>query len=175
MTDGATVPAIRRRRWPRIVALVALLAIVGGGSYWLVRPTTTSATALFKIRIEAPSLELEGSSRPNWQRRFDTLKRTQLALLKSRFVRTAAVRMPGVSSLSIIAGVKDPEAWLLDHLEIDFPEDGEILAISLSGPESQAQDLSHVVDAVAEAYRIEVLAQEQSRQLAIRDMLVNRL
>ena len=52
----------------------------------------------------------------------------------------------------MFAGVHDPEEWLQDHLEVGYPENGQILAISLSGPESQADDLSLIVDAVAGAY-----------------------
>src|SRR5262245_33082160 len=122
MSDEAAVPEIRPRPWHRIVALLFLLVLVSGGIYWLARPATALATALFKVRIAQDSLLSEPRADPNWQVRFDILKKTQLALLKSRFLRTAAVRMPGVSSLSIFAGVKDPEEWLLKHLEIEFPE-----------------------------------------------------
>src|SRR5262245_38596586 len=101
MSDDAAVPEFRPRRWRRIVALLFFLTLVSGGIYWFARPATASATALFKVRIKQDSLLSEPD--PNWQVRFDILKKTQLALLKSRFLRTAAVRMPGVSSLSIYA------------------------------------------------------------------------
>jgi hypothetical protein len=125
--------------------------------------------------MDKPSLFADGVEQPNWQSHFDILKKTQIALLKSKFLLTAALRDPGVASLPIFAGVKDPEEWLQDHLKVEFPHDGEILSISLTGRESQADDLRRVVDAVAEAYKKEVLGNETQRKLTIHDILERSL
>ncbi len=75
----------------------------------------------------------------------------------------------------MFAGVSDPVNWLQEHLDVSFPQDGEILAITLHGSKEQASDLTQVVDAVAAAYKKEVLGNEKSRQLTIKDMLERSL
>jgi hypothetical protein len=106
---------------------------------------------------------------------YQILKKTQIALLKSKFLLTSALRDPGIASMSVFAGLPDPEEWLQDHLEVAYPQDGEILSISLRGPASQADDLTRVVDAVAAAYKNEVLGDETARKMNIHDMLERSL
>jgi succinoglycan biosynthesis transport protein ExoP len=175
MSDDASLAAARRRRWPYIVALLVLLALIGDGIYWFARPATASATALFRVRGDAKTLVSDQAEETNWETHYDILKKTQLALLKSKFLLTAALRDPKVASLSIFAGVRDQEEWLQDHLQASFPEGGEILSISLSGPASKADDLRRVVDAVSDAYKKEVLGQETSRKMTIHDMMERSL
>ena len=106
---------------------------------------------------------------------YEILKKTQLALLKSKFLLTSALRDPRVSKSPVFAGVADKEEWLQDHLEVKYPQNGEILAIELRGPASQANDIRMIVDAVAGAYKKEVLGKEQARRLSSRDMLERSL
>lgn len=173
MSDDSPAPRPRRRRWPRFVGLLFLVALVGGFIFWLVKPETASATALFEVCMKSQSLL--GTQSVESDRDYEILKKTQIALLKSKFLLTSALRNPGIASLSVFAGVPDSEEWLKDHLEVSFPQDGEILSISLSGTASQADDLIRVVDAVAEAYISEVLGNERDRKLKIRDMLERSL
>jgi myosin heavy subunit len=90
-------------------------------------------------------------------------------------VLSSALVNPGIASLPVLSSSKDKEAWLQEHLEIEFPQDGEILSISLHGTEPQAADLAALVDAVANAYKKEVLGQERQRKLTIRDMVAKSL
>src|SRR5438034_6994781 len=175
MSDDASAPRPRRRFWPRIVGLLFLVALVGGFVFWLVRPKTVTATALFEVRMDAPSLVGNPAAQGSPETNYEILKKTQVALLQSKFLLTSALRDPSVGGSPVFAGVTDPEAWLQDHLVVEYPENGEILAISLRGPASQANDLRLVVDAVAEAYIKEVLGKEKSRKLTIRDMLEHSL
>jgi succinoglycan biosynthesis transport protein ExoP len=175
MSDDASLPAVRRRRWPRIIALVLLLSVIGGFVFWLVKPQTASATALFEVRREVPSLTINQPGQSGTDQDFEIFKKTQVAMLKTKFLLTSALRNPGIASLSVFAGVRDPEEWLQDHLDLSYPENGELLAISLQGPASQASDLALIVDAVAEAYKREVLGQETDRKLKQRDMLERSL
>src|SRR4029079_3239402 len=107
MSDDASLPVVRRRRWPRIVALLLLLAVVGGFVFWLVKPQTSTATALFEVRREVPSVT--ANQLPGTDQDFELLRKTQIATLKAKFLLTSALRDPGISSLSILAGIRDPE------------------------------------------------------------------
>jgi hypothetical protein len=95
--------------------------------------------------------------------------------LKSSYVLTAALRNPKIGGLSLLGGKPDPVDWLQKNLDVDFPENAEILSIKLHGDESQTQDLIRVVDAVAKAYKDEVIDSERQRRLAIRDLLDRNL
>ena len=95
-------------------------------------PESSSATALFQVANEAGFDHLRHRRRKTLAS-FEILKKTQLALLKSNFVLTAAIRPPGIASLSVLAGEPDPVEWLQENLVVDFPQNGEILSISLSG------------------------------------------
>ena len=171
MSDDALLPVAPRRIWPRIVGFLFLVALIGGSVYWLVKPQTATATALFEVRQERDSIVHDAVQRSTED--FEIHKKTQLAVLKSKFLLTAALRNPGVASLSILAGKRDKEEWLEDHLQVEFPQNGEILSISLTG--SPPEDLEKLVDAVAQAYIKEVLAKETARKMNIRDMLERSL
>ena len=175
MSDDASLPVVRRRRWPRIVALLFLLAVIGGFVFWLVKPQTATATALFEVRREVPSLTGNQPGQSGTDQDYEIIKKTQIAILKAKFLLQSALRNPSVGGSPVFAGVRDHEEWLQDHLEVSYPQNGELLAISLRGPASQANDLRVVVDAVAEAYKSEVLGNEKDRKLNQRDMLERSL
>jgi hypothetical protein len=164
--------SLRRFRFSLLALLIAI-ALVAVALAWLVQPKRVVATALFEVRNEVPSIV--AGNRPLSKEEFDTLKKTQLALLRTKFVLSSALVNPGIAALPALSSSDDKEAWLQDHLEVEFPQNGEILSISLSGPESQKTDLVAIVDAVAAAYKKEVLGAERQRRLTIRDMVAKSL
>jgi len=169
MSDNApTAGAPTRRGLGFGIAVLVICVLVALLAAWLAQPKGVTATALFEVRNEPTSI----TGRPDailGTQDFEILKKTQIALLKSNFVLSSAIRNPGIGSLSILAGQRDPVEWLQDHLEIEFPQNGQILSISLTG--SPPEDVVLLVDAVAEAYKKEVLGQEKQRQLNMHDML----
>lgn len=175
MSNDAPPLGVRRRSWPRLVALLVLVALACLATTWLARSKPVTAIALFEVRRDTPSLVGNQSGQITSGSDFEILKKTQIALLKSKFVLTSALRNQGITSLAVLAGQADPVTWLQDHLEVGYPQDGEILEIKLRGTGPQTNDLIAIVDAVAEAYKKEVLGAEKARQLAQRDMLERSL
>ncbi len=175
MSDDAPSLGARKRSWPRIAGLLVLIALVCGVVAWLVQPKRVAATALFEVRNEKPFLvgDQAGQTMPKYD--YEILKKTQIALLKSKFLLRSALRNRGVAALPVFAGVADPEEWLQDHLDVSFPQNGELLAITLNGSASQSDELCQIVNAVAEAYVKEVLGAEKSRHLGQRDLLEKSL
>src|SRR3954471_14718635 len=174
MSDDAPAVGAPRRPWRRLAALfiaVAIVSVVAVAVVWFARPETVRATALFDVRPEAASLMGHQLQPPATDRSYDIFRKTQIALIKQKYVLTSALRDPAIASLSIFAGESDKEGWLHDHLEVQYPENGEILAIALRGPRSQANDLKLAVDAVTQAYKKEVLAAERQRRQGERDLL----
>jgi polysaccharide biosynthesis transport protein len=158
----------------RILAFIAIGFTLVLAGIFIARAVSSSgdtATALFEVSNE-PASVLEGTRLTIQE--FEILKKTQLALLKSNYVLTAAIRPPGVGSLSVLAGKDDPVEWLQENLVVDFPQNGEILSISLKGDE-MPEDLVRLVDAVCRAYKDEVVNELRQRRLAVRDLLARNL
>jgi hypothetical protein len=157
-----------------LLALLILVTVVSAILGWAVYKKPVVATALFQIN-NAPAFALNNQQAQSAAQDSEIFKKTQIALIKSSFVLTSSIRAPGIASVSILAGKKDPVAWLQDHLEVEFLENSDILAIKLRGMESQTQDLVLLVDAVAKAYADEALGAEQQRLRAELDLLSRSL
>jgi polysaccharide biosynthesis transport protein len=169
--DANTFMHALRRRWLLASCVGLTLAILSGTLLWFQFPPSSSATALFKVNSQQESIVFDINKQSAGT--FEILKKTQLASLKSYFVNLAASRKPGATSNPILAG-EDPVEWLIQNVEVQFPQQGEILSISLSGNYDPA-DLVNLVDAVAKAYDDEVLFKDsQTRQLN-RDTLQSTL
>jgi hypothetical protein len=179
LPDATFEPAPPRQRKLRLrfslLALLIFVTLICFGLAWLVQPTLVEATALFHVDRVKPTLLGDETRQSRDEQNFEIVKKTQIALLKSYFVLNAALRSPGVSGMPILRSQMDPVEWLQEHLEVEFPENAEILAIRLRGPEAQAQDLAQIVDAVAKAYRDEVIYAGKQRRLASRDLLARSL
>jgi capsular exopolysaccharide synthesis family protein len=169
--DANTFLHALRRRWLLALCMGSVMAVATALAMWFLFPESSSATALFQVSDKSEAIfDITHESDQN----YDTLKKTQLALLKSNFVLTAAIRNPGIASLSALAGRADPVVWLQDNLVVEFPQNGQILSISLSGNEL-SEDLVALVDAVAKAYKDEVIGEQRQRRLGTRDLLSRNL
>ena len=163
----ATAPRSKYRLRFRHIALFLLVTLVCLALAWLVQPNRVVATALFEVRGSERKLM---GDQPYDELEFEIVKKSQLAKLSSYYVLQAAFRNPGVAALPVFQNQPDPVAWLQENLEIDFPQDGEILAIRLRGPESHTNDLVLIVDAVAKAYEDEVVFDDTQTRLNTRDL-----
>ena len=132
-----------------------------------------TATALFQVARQRPRLVNDSPpvSDSDWQ----ILCRTQLALLKSNHVLGAALRVPGVANLPLLAKQTDPRQWLANRLDVGFVRDSEILYIRLAGDAGDAEQLKIIVDAVTKAYQDEVVFADDQRQQVTRDALAKSL
>jgi capsular exopolysaccharide synthesis family protein len=169
--DANTFFHALRRRWILALGMGLVVGAAAAVALWFIFPESSSATALFEVRNKQESIVQD--ARQGTTQDFEILKKTQLALLKSKFLLTSALRDPSIAALSILAGERDKEEWLQEHIEVEFPQNGEILSISLTG--TPHEDLEALVNAVAEAYKREVLAKEKQRKLNIKDMLERSL
>ena len=128
------------------------------------------AVALFQVSRTPPSLantESEPESDQAWQ----VLCKTQLAKLKSHFVLSSALRKPDIVSMPLVRSQASPSDWLIDKLEVGFVPGSEIMYVRLSGKRDEIEQLTKLVDAVAEAYEDEVIFADTADQLTTRDLL----
>jgi hypothetical protein len=170
------------------VAVVLALAVVGTGVGVFMRPglrggqaappkeealtegQTPFVYALLQIADDEPGLLGHPARRSGpGARDFDTFKKNQLTLVRSRLILTAALARPAVAQLGVVKRQADPVAWLENSLRVDFPNDAGILRIGLAGrPE---KELAAVVDAVAETYLKEVVHAARNQKLVRLDEL----
>jgi capsular exopolysaccharide synthesis family protein len=170
--DANTFLHALRRRWILAFSLGLIAATIAGISLAIAFPESSSATALFEVISDVDPILREGNRRSAQE--FEILKKTQLALLRSNFVLQAALRNPKIAGLSAISSQPDPIEWLKEDLVVQFPQNGEILEITLSGDELP-EELVEIVDAVANAYKEEVVNVRSQRRLTTRDLLARSL
>ena len=93
-----------------------------------------------------------------------------LNLVKSHSVINAALLDPKIKSLRMIAALKDPIEWLQAVLKVEFPEETEVLEISLSG--GDPAEMAQVVNAIQNAFLEQVVNSEvrerKSRQESLK-------
>jgi hypothetical protein len=137
-------------------SLLTLLVLVTGvcvafGLFY--RPPGSEVIVAFKVSAQPTTiLGPESTFHPQ---EFEIFRRSQIEMIKNEWLLQQALRDPAVASLPILAGRKDPVAWLVKHLVAEFPEGGEILYIRLRGGRDDLVDLKRLVDAVANAYMAE--------------------
>src|SRR5215204_2092229 len=82
--DANTFLHALRRRWILAVGMGLVVGVAAAIALWLVFPESSSATALFEVRQEQDSIVRDSTQRSPQD--FEILKKTQLALLKSKFL-----------------------------------------------------------------------------------------
>jgi hypothetical protein len=155
-----------------LLALLVCVTIVCLILAWVMRPSKYVVTCLFQIDAVRPSIF--GNTEFN-EREFDSLRRTQLQLLKSHFLLQSALRNPKVAALPVIQSQEDPISWLQNLLEVDFSDGSEVLAIRMHCREDAINDYRAIVDSVAAAYLNDVVFAEDQYRLVHRDALAKSL
>jgi hypothetical protein len=177
MTSGEDFekPHARIRIRFSLLALLIFITLACLLLAYFAQPRRVVVTTLFQVSSSAPLSIDANQPRTLGEREYDILKKTQLALLKSNFVLTAAIRNPAIASLPFFQGNQDPVEWLQKNLVVEFPDNAEILSITLPGTKSQQQDLVQIVNAVAKAYQEAVVDSRRQRRLSNRDLLARNL
>ncbi|MBN1912279.1 MAG: AAA family ATPase [Pirellulales bacterium] len=152
-----------RRHWLLGLMMGIVCAAALGAIAWAFLPRTYTAMAYIRIAMQKPSLT-EKERRINPQE-FQSDKNTQMVLLKSHLVLTEALRDETINSLPMVEQEKPDEVkWLSSNLRVAFPDDAEIMQISLKGEDKE--QVTKIVNAVIHAYKTLVVDNEESQGLA---------
>src|SRR5207245_6677801 len=137
-----------------------LFAVIAGVAGWyLMPPPKYTARTLLHVEAIPPAVAFQiGENRAD----FFTYQRTQMALIKTRLVLTAAVHHPEVRELQCVVNQLDPVQWLEKELQVDFKIATEILIISMSG--DGPEELKALVNAVKRAYLQEIVYKDTQRR-----------
>jgi len=148
------------------VALGTLLAIVAAISTWFFLPRGYEAVAWLRVRDKGGMLG--GGGRDNSE--YEAYRKTQVALIKSPFVMTSALRRPGVADLALIREQdEDPVGWLTRSIQVTAPMESEVVQVRLRG--KNAADVAKIVNAVTSCYLEDIVNKERSESLGRRDAL----
>lgn len=156
-----------RRRWLLATCMGLLVgSLLAFLLYFFIVPETNRAIAQYEVKSSQSTLMQ--AANPMEARTFDIFKATQIAYIKSPYVLNAALGADNRRAFnsSFFSGVDEDDRlqYLAERLRANFPENGELLQISLSGDEDK-EELKAIVDAVSKAYNQEVVFREQTEQL----------
>jgi polysaccharide biosynthesis transport protein len=151
------------RRWLVAIVLATVVAGIVGPVTWFLcqrfeQPRYT-ATAIVRM---APSKPVIAFNVPDpYESRY---YQTQLVLISSKYVISAALRRPGISQLKTVREQSDAISWLARSISVSWLGGSDLLRISLTGTSSE--DLIPLVNAVKDAYLNEVVDADKNVQLA---------
>jgi capsular exopolysaccharide synthesis family protein len=153
--------ALRRRWWIAIGLGLIVAALAGAAAYHVVPPAKYTARATLHVATNPKYIIFDPKERLADYR---TYQRTQVAMARSQFVLSNALKRPDVLALPTIRTKTDPGEWLGSNIRIDFPDSSEVLEISLSG--DRPRDLAVLVNATVDSYLKLVVAEEQREREA---------
>jgi hypothetical protein len=172
----------RRRRLVLWLGAAAAAVLLAGGllaAYWLRGGSKYEAHAQLHVAREQPRVLADVfPGHRDSDAEFESYRRTQATMIKSRLVLNAALQEPSkaddpdstaVGNLKLLKDQPDPFAWLEAHLLADYSAGPEILTVSLSG--NDPSELVAVVNGVTRAYLREVVDKEQQDRFAVLDKL----
>jgi len=148
----------RSRVWRKTLLYLGCFAVVGflAAVGWAAYDWATKHTAQAYLRVAARERHLVfpavGDTAAS---EFEIFKNTQVQLLKSPFVLTAALREPEVRKLKVDERHYDPVGWLADQIRADFPGKAEIMEVRLTSKDPK--EAATLVNAVVNAYLTEVV------------------
>jgi hypothetical protein len=85
--------------------------------------------------------------------------RQEMAFVRSRSALKSALKKDGIRDFAIVKKQRDPIEWLERALVVEPPDDGNVIRISLTGPDSH--ELAAIVNAVLDAYDEGLVAKEK--------------
>jgi capsular exopolysaccharide synthesis family protein len=144
-----------RRRWFLATSLGLICGVAAAVAVWLSATTTYTSTALIRITADNPGI-IDPVDKGHSS--FELYKGTQMQLLTSDYVLIAALRKEDVANLGVLKREVDPVRWLARTLDVQAPENTEIVRLSLTTPDSNGG--AAIVNSVAAAYLSEVVGKE---------------
>ena len=149
-----------RRRWRIALASgLAVAAVAGLVAYLIIPRAKYTSRATLHVSTNPKYIIFDPKERLADYR---TYQRTQVAMARSLYVLSDALKNPKVAGLPTVREQADPIEWLAKSIKIDFPDASEVLEISLSG--DYAGDLVILVNSVVDSYSRLVVDEEQNER-----------
>ena len=146
-----------RRRWHVVLPLALVIAVVVGMAVSARMPPVYVARTLVHVPSTRPAIlygDLDGrNDSVNFQR-------TQIAMVKSRFVLERAAQEIATRNLDLVHDQPNLADWLASRITADFVVAPEILQIKLK--EASPEDMNVILDVVRDTYVREVLNKDRN-------------
>ncbi len=153
-----------RRRWLMALIVALPLSAIATCAFWYLVPRLYTSTAILRLAATEIALIFEtADTNKGGPNAFEVYKRTQRQLLRSRFVMTRALRNEALAKFPVLQDEPDPVQWLETNLNVTFPDDSEIMHVSLSA--GNAERLHQLVNGAVKAYFDEIVFAERNRRL----------
>ena len=163
-------------------AALAIVALAGLGVIWvgnllpLKAGLATPGTPKAKLQIASSQprilFQVDAGNPADTEIQYQRYMKTQMELMRSRFVMNAALQHDGISRLPLLKSQADPIDWLVKNLEVNRLGESEIIEVSLpprTGFSSKEQ--ATVINAVVSAYIDEVVDKERKLMLQRQETL----
>ncbi len=157
-----------RRNW----LLGTILGILAAGpiavTAWYMFPVKFSAVEFVRISQSQSTLVFEtadSSARSDYR----GYKNTQKQLLLQPLSLSKALKDPEVATLSVVRENADPISWLQDKLEVQFPDNSEMMNVTLRLTDPVAAH--KIVKSVVDVYMADVVEKERAERLLRVDRL----
>jgi succinoglycan biosynthesis transport protein ExoP len=158
--DAQALLLALKRRWLLSCCVAVLGAVTASLAAWLFVPAPKpTAQALLHVEATQPWVAYH---RAESKSDFQNYQRTQIALVKSRFVLNSALRQPEVAALQLVREPLDPIAWLQKELIVDFTVAPEIMRVAMTG--HQPDDMRTLVGKISRAYLDEIVKREEVKR-----------
>jgi polysaccharide biosynthesis transport protein len=154
------VHALRRRWLAAFVAGVVVGSIAFTAAWFSVTPQVT-ATAVLQVSADKSNV-LAASQNIEAAAGFDVYKKTQRQLLRSPIVLRSVLQHNSISGLPLVLQQSDPLAWLQDCVRVTYPDEAEIMNISVRCDDQRTAE--RLVDTIVEVYLNEVVYAERQEK-----------
>jgi capsular exopolysaccharide synthesis family protein len=160
-----------RRRWLSSLLLGALIGAGFGVLLLWLFPESASTRAYLQVKVKGDANVFDEQRLTPAEIEKRTM--TQLSLIKSTFVLRNALTRADVAPLQAVrdqGNLEDAVQWLLEDLQVSFPNDGEIMEVRYDGEEDPAEMVT-IVQAVVDSYIKQAVYEERDRILKQRESL----
>lgn len=151
--------SVRAGRTTGILLLVIVLIFAAVVFAWMTAANRGKVTTYLKVPRHAGNIIDDADLEPweEYRRRRDDYK----TLIVSPLVVDAALQRQEIANLDLTRRQDGPQEWLLDSVTVEFPNDGEIMQVSMASPRRDADQTVKIVDAVVKAFQEKVLLQQR--------------
>ena len=139
-----------KRRWPLAAGLGILIALGAMAAAWFLIPQKGEVIAYVQVLRDPETMTCQNASADAYE--FLTFRNTAIEMIKSKSLLTRALRDPSIAQLPLIKKQSDAVEWLQDQLGLKYPNDAELLQVTMSGEVDEIDQVVKVVDAVIDAY-----------------------
>lgn len=148
-----------RRNWLLGMTLGVIAAVPLVILTWKALPPQYTATQLVRISATQTSIVNFGTHESVGPGEFRSFKNTQKQLVIQPFALSTALKSEEVAKLASVANQADPIKWLQKRIRIEFPDEAEIMVISLSS--ADPLEAYAIVKAVVDTYKNDVVDKER--------------